>query len=186
MASSVSVLPSFYHLFMFGLILFFAIIMLVKGWALLRSRRESTVSAGDQDNVTVVRRPLLTTCEMKFFRALQEAVGTQYLIFTQLPLWTMIETATKDRKRSGTFRNKISLKRVDFVLVDTATLEPYLVIELDDRSHAREKRVKRDAFITSVLDVAGIPLVRILASPAYSVPRLRHQLGLEISRTRSA
>jgi hypothetical protein len=40
-------------------------------------------------------------------------------------------------------------------------LEPYLVIELDDRSHEQEKRVKRDAFVASVLDRAGIPLVRI-------------------------
>jgi hypothetical protein len=35
---------------------------------------------------------------------------------------------------------------VDFVLADAATMEPRMVIELDDRSHSRAEVRQRDAF----------------------------------------
>ena len=133
---------------------------------------------------TLTRRPLLTATETKFFRALLEAVGTRYI--TQLPLWTMIETATEDNRLATILRNRISLKRVDFVLVDPLTLEPQAVIELDDRSHEREERVKRDAFVASVLKHVGIPLVRIPVASTYASPKLRQLLDIDVPQTRLA
>jgi Protein of unknown function (DUF2726). len=98
----------------------------------------------------------------------------------------MIDTPVQNRKTFTAFRNRINLKRIDFVLADPATLEPYMVIELDDRSHEREDRMKRDAVVASVLDRAGITLIRIRVSAMYSPHRLRNQLGLTIPQERSA
>lgn len=138
------------------------------------------------DAVTLTRRPLLTAAETQFFRALQDAVGTRYIIFTQLPLWAIIDTATEDRRSATVFRNKISLKRMDFVLVDPLTLEPQAVIELDDRSHEREERVKRDVFVASVLKQVEIPLIRIHVAQTYASPKLRQLLGIDVPQTRLA
>ena len=144
-------------------------------------------SASDLFEVgSLIRRPLLSATETKFFRALQDAVGTRYLIFTQLPLWTMIDTATDDDRFATIVRNRISLKRIDFVLVDPVTLEPQTVIELDDRSHEREDRVKRDTFVASVLKQVGIPLVRIPVASTYASPKIRQLLGIDVPQTRLA
>ena len=74
--------------------------------------------------------------------------------------------------------HRISLTPVDFVLVDPTSLEPHVVIELDDRSHEQETRQKRDAFLATVLEQAGIELVRIRTAATYNSQTIRNQLGL--------
>jgi very-short-patch-repair endonuclease len=113
-------------------------------------------------------------------------VGKQYAIFPQLPLWMLIESESKDAKAARAFNNRINLKRVDFVLVDSSTQMPYIPIELDDRSHEREDRHKRDAFVDEVLQQAGIKLVRIRAAANYNPQMIRTQLGLAIPENVSA
>ena len=49
----------------------------------------------------------------------------------------------------------------DFVLADARTLEPLLVIELDDKSHWQTDAQECDKFKDAVLDVAGVPLLRV-------------------------
>ena len=93
----------------------------------------------------------------------------------------MIETATEDNRSATILRNRISLKRVDFVLVDPLTLEPQAVIDLDDRSHEREDRVKRDAFVASVLKQVRIPV-----ASTYASPKLRQLLDIDVPQTRLA
>lgn len=41
------------------------------------------------------------------------------------------------------------------------------VIELDDKSHSKEKTKARDAFVDSVYGAAGIPIVHVPWSRAY-------------------
>lgn len=202
MVKSVSVIPLYFYMLIAGLI--FVTGLIIIGRASMSARRKQRLNPSDRANTrrvtaikdngasdvceagTLTRRPLLTATETKFFRALQEAVGTRYIIFTQLPLWTMIETATEDNRLATILRNRISLKRVDFVLVDPLTLEPQAVIELDDRSHEREDRVKRDAFVASVLKQVGIPLVRIPVASTYASPKLRQLLDIDVPQTRLA
>jgi hypothetical protein len=50
------------------------------------------------------------------------------------------------------------------------------VIELDDRSHQRDKTKERDAFVDAVLARAGIPIVRIAAAATYKERELRRRL----------
>lgn len=144
------------------------------------SRGESKHSSAPIPSaVAITPRPILTASEAKFFRVLQAVVGRQYYIFPQLPLWTLIQARSDDQKTSAAFTNRINLKRIDLVLIDLLTLKPVMAIELDDRSHQRADRQQRDAFVESVLDRAGIPLVRIPASTAYDPQTIRKQLGLE-------
>ena len=63
---------------------------------------------------------------------------------------------------------------------------PYMAIELDDRSHQREDRQKRDAFVDEVLNQAGIKIVHIRASSTYDPQAIRDQLGLNILQDVSA
>lgn len=152
----------------------------------LRFRRQPALASALHPRVTLTQRPILTAAETKFFRALQAAVGTQYTIFPQLPLWTLIQPESNDPNAARAFNNRINLKRIDFVLVDSTSLMPYMAVELDDRSHQREDRQKRDAFVDEVLNQAGIKIVHIRASSTYDLRTIRHQLSLNILHNVSA
>ena len=67
------------------------------------------------------------------------------------------------------YRNKITQKSVDFVIVEKNYLNPLLAIELDDSSHNRKDRIKRDNFIEKALKDAGLPLLRIKRKQSYNV-----------------
>jgi hypothetical protein len=172
------------HAFSSNLIPFFWIAILA-GLAVFAKRLLTAIPRSQADQVsgipssiTLTQRPILTDAETKFFRALQAAVGKQYAIFPQLPLWTFIQPEPHDAQAARTFTNRISLKRVDFVLVDPTSLKPHVVIELDDRSHEQETRQKRDAFVATVLEQAGIELVRIRTAATYNSQTIQNQLGL--------
>ena len=197
---TVSILPLSFYMLIAALIVVTGLTIIGRAWMNARRKRGlnpshradvrvTTLKDGASDPYevdTLTRRPLLTATETKFFRALQDALGTRYIIFTQLPLWTMIDTATDDKRLATIVRNRISLKRVDFVLVDPMTLKPQAVIELDDRSHDLEDGVKRDIFVASVLKQVGIPLVRIPVASTYASPKIRQLLGIDVPQTRLA
>ena len=67
----------------------------------------------------------------------------------------------------------IAQKHLDFVLCDRHTTQFLLAIELDDRSHDRPDRRKRDEFVNRVLAQAGVALIRFQARRWYSVEFIR-------------
>lgn len=149
--------------------------LVLKGLIHLPSGRKAGEFRGA---ISIVRHQILTMNETAFFRSLQTAVGQQYLIFPQLSLQTFLQGRAQNATAQVSFTNKIDRKRVDFVLVDPQDLRVHLAIELDDRSHEAEHRRRRDGFVESVLQQAGIRLVRIPAARSYAVSTLRQQLGL--------
>jgi len=179
MLNPAQILPS--NVVPFFLLAILAVLMvLAVRYYTLRSRRQRDRVADLGIGVSLTQRPILTAAETKFFRALQAAVGKQYTIFPQLPLWTLIQPESNDPNATRVFNNRINLKRIDFVLVDSTSLMPYVAIELDDQSHQREDRQRRDAFVDEVLSQAGIKIVHIRASSTYAPQTIRKQLGLTI------
>ena len=170
----------------FWLLILVVLIFLAVRYYTLLSRRQPDRASDLNPGITLTQRPILTAAETKFFRALQAAAGKQYTIFPQLPLWTLIQPEANDPNAARAFNNRINLKRLDFVLVDSTSLMPYMAIELDDRSHQREDRRKRDAFVDDVLNQAGIKIVHIRASSTYAPHTIRDQLGLTILEDVSA
>ena len=151
------------------------VVLALKGLLHLPSGR----NAGELRTVTsVARRQILTANETAFFRSLHIAVGRQYVIFPQQSLQSILEGHAQSVSAQVSFTNQIDRKRVDFVLVDPQDLRVHLAIEVDDRSHEAEDRRRRDGFVESVLQQAGITLVRIPAARSYAVSTLRQQLGL--------
>lgn len=117
------------------------------------------------------RRYLVTQAERRFFHALRTAVGERYLIALKVRLADVI-SCSGEKWRSG-YGGAISQKHLDFVLVTPETLRIILCIELDDRSHERLDRQKRDAFVDDALHGARVPLVRIRAARVYDPSRIR-------------
>ena len=76
--------------------------------------------------------------------------------------------------------NRISAKHLDFVLCDAA-YRPALALELDDRSHQRPDRRRRDRLVEQALARAGLPLLRL--RPARSWPELPQLLHEALARS---
>jgi len=62
-------------------------------------------------------------------------------------------------RRQGAL-NRVSRKSVDFAVIDGAG-RVVLVIELDDKSHGRPDRVRRDQMVDAVLAHCRVPLLRV-------------------------
>lgn len=124
-----------------------------------------------------VRRHFLSPAELSFFHVLQGAVRDRAFISTKVNLADIFWVNAANRSNFMTFRNKVDRKHVDFLLCDRATMQPILGIELDDKSHEREDRQVRDAFVDYVFKAARLPLLHVPARRAYVVAELETQIA---------
>lgn len=120
------------------------------------------------------RLSLLSRGEAAFFGPLCQAVNDRFLIMCKVRLADIV-TCSEDDWRRG-FGAAIAQKHLDFVLCDLETTRFVLAIELDDRSHARPHRRRRDRFVNRVLAQAGVRLIRFRASAWYSVAAIRERV----------
>jgi very-short-patch-repair endonuclease/ribosomal protein L40E len=119
---------------------------------------------------------LLSAAEAEFFNVLRSATPVDLHIFAQVRLANLVEVQHWAR-RDKTNWYRIQAKCVDFVLCEVRDFAPRLVIELDDRSHDRLDRRKRDAFVDEVLASAGIPIVHIRWQRSYDPQALAGQIA---------
>lgn len=134
---------------------------------------------GRRTSLPYAARPsLLTPAELNFFAALRKAAGSDYALFAKVRLADLIEVQ-RGLPKPDYYRalNWITAKHVDFVLCDPVTSKMVCAIELDDASHDRPDRQRRDRFLDGALKAAGLPLLRFRAQRSYRVEELRQRLG---------
>ncbi len=119
----------------------------------------------------------LTPSELNFFQSLRRAVGNRAVICPKVRLGDVVWVNVKDRSQAVGYSNKINRKHVDYLLCDPATMKPLVGIELDDKSHQREDRQERDAFVDGVFAAAGLPLIHVPVKRAYVVDEIAAQLA---------
>ncbi|MAM34597.1 MAG: hypothetical protein CMH28_05950 [Micavibrio sp.] len=110
---------------------------------------------------------LLTPAELKFFKALEAQIPPHIGVSFKTRLNDII-TCDQKHWHKG-YGPKIAAKHMDFVLYDKTTTEILGCIELDDRSHDRKDRVRRDEFVNKALRKSDIPLQRMTVKKVYSV-----------------
>ncbi|MCC2637823.1 MAG: protein of unknown function, and zinc finger-containing [Moraxellaceae bacterium] len=124
---------------------------------------------------------LLTPAERSFLGVLEQAVGEQYRIYAQVRLADlMVVKAGLDKSSRATAQNRINGKHADFVLCERDTIRVVAAIELDDLSHQRDDRQKRDDFLNEACRAANLPLVRFSAKAAYSVRQVREDVACAV------
>lgn len=125
---------------------------------------------------------LLTPAEQKFFEELDTIVDGRLAILSKVRIADLIQvTSPNSVARQQIFRS-ISAKHVDFVLAEHGSLRPVAVLELDDSSHQRRDRRKRDEFIDEVFQIAEVPLLRVRAAASYDVKELAREIEKVIGR----
>lgn len=120
---------------------------------------------------------LLTPSEKNFLGVLEQIVGDRYIIEKQVQLSRIISAIETNNYSDF---NRIKAKSIDFVLFNK-DYSPYLCIELDDLSHMRWDRQKRDAFVNQIMKDVGLQIIHISASYSYDLDRLSKQIFYEKS-----
>jgi hypothetical protein len=155
--------------------LFFLIIVVAVGiLAILKSKQTTK----DETLGFETRDLLFTAAERSFLGVMEQALDSQYRIFGKVRLGDIVKPAKglTPSKRT-TASNRINQKHVDFVICSATDLELLGVVELDDQSHGREDRAKRDEFIDQALAGAKIPVVHFSAKKGYTLPDVRAKLA---------
>ena len=121
---------------------------------------------------------LFTPAERSFLGVLDQAVAGKYRVFGKVRIADVatVRGTPNQSTRQRAF-NKISAKHFDFLLCDPGDLSFLCAIELDDKSHAQEKRKVRDEFVESVCAAMKLPLLRIPAKRGYTVESVREALA---------
>ncbi len=111
-----------------------------------------------------LRDDFLSPAERSFYLMLRGAVSEWADICPKVNLGDVFFASCKDSGTRQSYTNKINRKHIDFLVCDKKTARPLAGIELDDRSHNREKRQERDAFVEKGFARAGLPLERVYRS----------------------
>ena len=134
----------------------------------------AVVRIGRPDLPYVAAPALLTAAERNFFLVLRQAVAAEFQLFAKVRLGDIIQvqSGVSGKRRFAAF-GRIASKHADFVLCDPRSFATRLVIELDDRSHARADRRERDQFFDAALKVAAVPVLRVPVRRAYATDEIR-------------
>jgi hypothetical protein len=122
------------------------------------------------------RDDFLSSAELSFYKLLVQTVGDRVIICPKVSLKDIFFVKTKDRRDFYTYNNKIHLKHVDFLICTKDTLKPICGIELDDLSHKKQDRIKRDEFVDKVFQVANLRLVRFANKKSYTINEIEEKI----------
>lgn len=121
------------------------------------------------------RQFLLTRNEAAFLRVLITVLGDRYLISCKVRLADIISCSSRDWRRGH--GNRVAQKHVDFVVTCPNSSRIVAVIELDDASHDRPERRRRDAFVNGIFRKLRLRLIRIPAQWNYDVESTTRRLA---------
>lgn len=123
-----------------------------------------------------LKQSLITPAEKEFLNVLEQVVGDRYVIKPQVQLSSIVKPVDSNEHFTNYHDfNQIKAKSIDFVLFDK-DYRPYLAIELDDSTHRRWDRIKRDVFIDDVMKGVHLRIIHVPVEYVYDPSELRDQI----------
>ncbi|MCC5797516.1 MAG: DUF2726 domain-containing protein [Methylophaga sp.] len=151
------------------IILIFLVILV--GLFLLWSNRRRDKQK--QQTIPYIKHPsLLNQNEYLCFKAIKQAVGERYDVHCKVRLSSIIAVDKNINKSLwATASERLSKRKVDFLLTDAENSQIACVIELDD-SNPHRSRKPRDVFCREVLSNAKVPYIRLDTMPVYDTEEI--------------
>lgn len=126
-----------------------------------------------------LRDDFLSAAEISLYHVLRTTLSPDVTIVIKPRLGDILFVRQPHINQAA--RNRIDRKHVDFLLCETASMKPRLVVELDDVSHQRKDRQERDEFVDSALKAACLPILHVRAARAYVPQELFAQIQQAIA-----
>lgn len=125
--------------------------------------------------------PLLTPAEHNFYKVLGKALPSGYIVTFKVRIGDVLKVRKGiDKKRAFVMRGKVQQKHFDFVICRLDDMRVVCCIELNDASHKRRDRVKRDAFVRSACKAGGVTLLEIKNRRSYVIDEIREMVKAAI------
>ena len=122
---------------------------------------------------------LMTHAERSFFGVLDMAVPSHLQIFSKVRIADVLKPHHElEKKEWASAFNQIKAKHFDFVLCDKNDLSIQYCIELNDSSHKRASRQKRDAFVREICEEAKVTLLEFPAQRTYQVEEIKKRFSV--------
>lgn len=151
--------------------LIFVIIILMMDLILTKIPKQEKIENEDLSSLYEKKTYLLTQNELKFYKLLKSIIDKNNLnLFSQVALYEIIKS------KNIKYFNKIKNKTIDFVITDV-NCKIKLCIELDDPTHIKENRQKRDEFINKLFKDLDIKLLRIPTQNYYNIKELEKYIN---------
>ncbi len=141
-----------------------------------RKKERSPAALVIPSGFAVSPAPLLAEDEVALYNLLRMVVQDRYLVFAQVPLCSFISVDTLGKERSQLLRHLV-LKRVDFALVHPGSCQVEQVVQIEPQSPDLQQ-VEAQQVIESVLDAAGIKLMKLQAKRSYPLAQLATRLEI--------
>jgi hypothetical protein len=117
---------------------------------------------------------------VSFLQALQEAVGKHGVIMPKVTMTKVVSPIATNKKQWFISNSRIAKSYFDYVICDPRTLEPRVIIELDDGRALDKGKTERQKLLMHVSKSANIPLIGTSTKHSYQVGRLRRLLAAHI------
>lgn len=137
---------------------------------LIRRLRESGVRVGDTEQLMAGgvfwerQAQLMTDREVHFMQGLFRSVDMRrWYLCPQVRVADIVQITPRVRGRSRTWWKLFHMAaqwHCDVVIVDRRTFRVVAAVELDDASHLKKSRCRRDILLDEVMRQAGMPLLR--------------------------
>lgn len=105
--------------------------------------------------------PLLTEWEVQSLLDLNRRVRSGFHVCPQVRLADLVRVDAPSFRERLRASYGVQRKSIDFIIVCEETREAVLGIELDDKSHDRPDRQKRDLYVEAVFEKIAVPLLRV-------------------------
>ena len=125
------------------------------------------------------RDEFLSAAELKFFHVLKQAAGQHFHVCAKVRISDLLYVVNRNKNMGHA--NRIDRKHVDFVLCDPVNMQPKLVVELDDSSHQRPDRKKRDELVDAAFGVAELAILHVPCRGQYQQEELKQQIRTAIN-----
>lgn len=113
----------------------------------------------------VAKSQMMSASEQGVYKILEKAYGDKYYIFCQVRVVDIIQpNITKYQTWSKEYKSlfwQVSQWHFDYVMCNKDDFSIFCALELDDSSHEREDRKRRDRILNSVCEDAGVVLKRM-------------------------
>ena len=128
--------------------------------------------------MTFVPKPLLTDHEAQLYNLLWLAVEDRYLLFTQIPLWSLLDLRLPSGTPPVEILRELALKRATFVLVHPGSRLVEKVVQVEGPPPDDLSEGSHEDMFESALHAAGVQLVRLTPTHVYTVSGLMTLLDL--------
>lgn len=131
-----------------------------------------------QKNTTVyAKKPIMTDSEYAFYLKLK-SLEASYKVVSQLNLASIVTKLTNNNYYTDLFRN------IDFAIFTPDYSEVLLLIELNDSTHQRKRRRKRDLKVQNICNAINVPLIKFYTKYPNDKEYVIHRVLEKIEKTK--